>query len=81
MRHVQVSLTDVLQGGVISRVPLPRKDLTVVSQGVTIKPGLSVGGYAAFALGRPAKAAGPVAGAKKPAAVAYTGRLDGIGGS
>lgn len=33
----------------VYRVPLPRSDLTVVSQGVAIKPGLSLGGYAAFA--------------------------------
>ncbi|MFG2524909.1 DUF1259 domain-containing protein [Streptomyces sp. NPDC048527] len=33
----------------VYRVPLPRKDLKVTSQGVEIKPGLSLGGYAAFA--------------------------------
>jgi hypothetical protein len=30
-------------------VALPRKDLTVTSQGVTIAPGFALGGYAAFA--------------------------------
>ena len=39
----------IMQAGVVYRVPLPRKDLTVTSYGVTIKPGLSLGGYAAFA--------------------------------
>lgn len=34
--------------GTVYRVPLVRSDLTVVSQGVTINPGLSLGGYAAF---------------------------------
>jgi hypothetical protein len=38
-----------LMGGTVYRVPLPRKDLTVTTQGVTVKPGLSLGGYAAFA--------------------------------
>lgn len=33
----------------VYRVPLPRSDLAVVSQGVAIKPGLSLGGYASFA--------------------------------
>jgi hypothetical protein len=33
----------------VYRVPLVRSDLTVVSQGVTINPGLALGGYAAFA--------------------------------
>jgi hypothetical protein len=37
-------LTDGVYG-----VPLPRSDLAVVSQGVAIKPGLSLGGYASFA--------------------------------
>jgi hypothetical protein len=41
--------TGTLMGGTVYRVPLPRKDLTVTSQGVTIKPGLSLGGYATFA--------------------------------
>lgn len=34
--------------GTVYRVPLPRSDLAVTSQGVAIKPGLSLGGYAAF---------------------------------
>lgn len=34
--------------GTVYRVPLVRSDLAVVSQGVTINPGLSLGGYAAF---------------------------------
>jgi hypothetical protein len=41
--------TGTLMGGTVYRVPLPRNDLTVTSQGVSIKPGLSLGGYAAFA--------------------------------
>ena len=41
--------TGTLTGGTVYKVPLPRKDLTVVTQGVTVKPGLSLGGYAAFA--------------------------------
>ncbi|MFF3518671.1 DUF1259 domain-containing protein [Streptomyces sp. NPDC002573] len=41
--------TGTLMNGAVYRVPLPRKDLTVTTQGVTIKPGLSLGGYAAFA--------------------------------
>lgn len=40
--------TGKLTAGVY-RVPLTRSDLAVVSQGVTIKPGLSLGGYASFA--------------------------------
>jgi Domain of Unknown Function (DUF1259) len=32
----------------VYRVALPRSDLNVVSQGVSIKPGLSLGGYAVF---------------------------------
>jgi hypothetical protein len=32
----------------VYRVALPRTDLTVVTGGVTVKPGLSLGGYAAF---------------------------------
>jgi hypothetical protein len=35
--------------GTVYRIPLPRTDLHVVSGGVAIKPGLSLGGYAAFA--------------------------------
>ncbi|WP_244461604.1 DUF1259 domain-containing protein [Rhodococcus sp. ZPP] len=35
--------------GTVYRVSLPRTDLNVVSRGVTVKPGLSLGGYAAFA--------------------------------
>ncbi|WP_372404538.1 DUF1259 domain-containing protein [Streptomyces luteireticuli] len=38
-----------VMGGTVYRVPLPRKDLTVTTQGVTVKPGLALGGYAAFA--------------------------------
>ncbi|WP_206305271.1 DUF1259 domain-containing protein [Actinacidiphila soli] len=41
--------TGSLMGGTVYRVPLPRKDLTVATKGVTIKPGLSLGGYATFA--------------------------------
>jgi hypothetical protein len=41
--------TGTLMGGTVYRVPLLRKDLTVTSQGITIKPGLSLGGYATFA--------------------------------
>ena len=40
--------TGKLAAGVY-RVPLPRSDLAVISQGVAIKPGLSLGGYASFA--------------------------------
>jgi hypothetical protein len=36
-------------GNTVYRVGLPRRDLSVTSQGVQIKPGLSLGGYAAFA--------------------------------
>ena len=36
-------------GGTVYRVSLPRRDLSVTSKGVQIKPGLSLGGYAAFA--------------------------------
>lgn len=39
--------TGTLSGDVY-RVPLPRSDLAVTSEGVAIKPGLSLGGYAAF---------------------------------
>ena len=35
--------------GTVYRVSLPRTDLNVVSRGVPVKPGLSLGGYAAFA--------------------------------
>ena len=35
--------------GTVYRVSLPRTDLNVVSRGVTVKPGLPLGGYAAFA--------------------------------
>ncbi|UXY30235.1 DUF1259 domain-containing protein [Streptomyces sp. HUAS TT20] len=41
--------TGTLMKGTVYRVPLPRKDLTVTTQGVTVKPGLSLGGYVAFA--------------------------------
>ncbi|QRX94771.1 DUF1259 domain-containing protein [Streptomyces noursei] len=41
--------TGTLMKGTVYRVPLPRKDLKVTTEGVTIKPGLSLGGYAAFA--------------------------------
>jgi hypothetical protein len=34
--------------GTVYRVSLPRSDLAVTSQGVAIRPGLSLGGYAAF---------------------------------
>lgn len=34
--------------GTVYRVPLTRSDLAVTSQGVAIKPGLALGGYAAF---------------------------------
>ncbi|KIZ15840.1 hypothetical protein SNA_21345 [Streptomyces natalensis ATCC 27448] len=40
--------TGMLMKGTVYRVPLPRKDLKVTTQGVTVKPGLSLGGYAAF---------------------------------
>lgn len=33
----------------VYRIPLVRNDLQVVTDGITIKPGLSLGGYAAFA--------------------------------
>ncbi|WP_210407126.1 DUF1259 domain-containing protein [Prauserella flavalba] len=36
-------------GNTVYRIPLPRNDLRVTSGGVAIKPGLSLGGYAAFA--------------------------------
>ncbi|MFF4752245.1 DUF1259 domain-containing protein [Streptomyces sp. NPDC002514] len=41
--------TGTLMKGTVYRIPLPRKDLTVTTQGVTLKPGLSFGGYATFA--------------------------------
>jgi hypothetical protein len=41
--------TGTLMNKVVYRVPLPRKDLTVTSHGVSVKPGLSLGGYATFA--------------------------------
>ncbi|GGJ70939.1 DUF1259 domain-containing protein [Streptomyces brasiliensis] len=41
--------TGTLMNSTVYRVPLPRKDLKVTTQGVTVKPGLSLGGYAAFA--------------------------------
>lgn len=41
--------TGTLMGGTVYRVPLPRKDLHVTTHGVAVKPGLSLGGYAAFA--------------------------------
>lgn len=44
-----LGFTGSLQGGVVYRVPLVRRDLTVTTDGVQIKPGLSLGGYAAFA--------------------------------
>lgn len=36
-------------GGTVYRVSLPRRDLSVTSKGVRIKPGLALGGYASFA--------------------------------
>ncbi|UXY17596.1 DUF1259 domain-containing protein [Streptomyces cynarae] len=41
--------TGTVMKGTVYRVPLPRKDLTVTTQGITIKPGLALGGYATFA--------------------------------
>jgi Domain of Unknown Function (DUF1259) len=41
--------TGTLQNRTVYRVALPRKDLHVTSQGVTINPGFALGGYAAFA--------------------------------
>ncbi|WP_416223031.1 DUF1259 domain-containing protein [Streptomyces sp. VB1] len=38
-----------LQGGTVYRTGFPRSDLKVTSQGVTVKPGLSLGSWAAFA--------------------------------
>ncbi len=40
--------TGTLTNGTVYRVSLPRTDLKVTSYGVTIKPGLSLGGYASF---------------------------------
>ncbi|MFJ2821013.1 DUF1259 domain-containing protein [Streptomyces toxytricini] len=37
-----------LMSGLVYRVAFPRRDLTVVSQGVTIHPGLALSSYAAF---------------------------------
>jgi hypothetical protein len=39
----------LVSGGTVYRVSVPRRDLSVTSHGVQIKPGLSLGGYAAFA--------------------------------
>ncbi len=41
--------TGKLDSAGVYRIPLTRSDLAVVSQQVAIKPGLSLGGYAAFA--------------------------------
>ncbi|MFE7394475.1 DUF1259 domain-containing protein [Streptomyces sp. NPDC057582] len=41
--------TGTLMKGTVYRVPLPRKDLKVTTQGVAVKPGLALGGYAVFA--------------------------------
>ncbi|MFF9403314.1 DUF1259 domain-containing protein [Streptomyces sp. NPDC014744] len=41
--------TGVLMDKTVYRVPLPRKDLKVTSHSVDVKPGLALGGYAAFA--------------------------------
>ncbi|MFE7979752.1 DUF1259 domain-containing protein [Streptomyces shenzhenensis] len=41
--------TGTVMNGTVYRIPLPRKDLTVTTQDTTIKPGLSLGGYATFA--------------------------------
>ncbi|MGV9242331.1 DUF1259 domain-containing protein [Streptomyces sp. NPDC003710] len=41
--------TGTLMKGTVYRVPLPRKDLTVTTQGITIKPGLALAGYTTFA--------------------------------
>ncbi|MQY40573.1 hypothetical protein SRB17_86060 [Streptomyces sp. RB17] len=41
--------TGTLMKGTVYHVALPRKDLKVTTQGVAIKPGLSLGGYANFA--------------------------------
>jgi hypothetical protein len=39
--------SSTLMGGTVYRIALPRTDLAVTSRGITIKPGLSLGGYAA----------------------------------
>ncbi|WP_433453608.1 DUF1259 domain-containing protein [Streptomyces sp. CA-142005] len=41
--------TGTLMKGTVYHVALPRKDLKVTTEGVTVKPGLSLGGYANFA--------------------------------
>jgi hypothetical protein len=41
--------TGTVQGGVVYRVPLPRRGLHVTTHGVHVKTALSLGGYAAFA--------------------------------
>ncbi|MFF4790334.1 DUF1259 domain-containing protein [Streptomyces sp. NPDC001276] len=41
--------TGTLMKGTVYRVPLPRKDLKVTTEGVAVKPGLALGGYATFA--------------------------------
>lgn len=41
--------TGTLTDGSVYRVGLPRTDLKVTSHGVTVRPGLALGGYAAFA--------------------------------
>jgi uncharacterized protein DUF1259 len=40
--------TGALMKGTVYRIPLPRKDLMVTTAGVKVKPGLALGGYAAF---------------------------------
>ncbi|TVT17186.1 DUF1259 domain-containing protein, partial [Amycolatopsis rhizosphaerae] len=40
--------TGKLDTNSVYRIPLTRSDLTVITDGVTIKPGLSLGGYATF---------------------------------
>ena len=39
----------LVSGNTVFRVSIPRRDLSVTSQGVQIQPGLSLGGYATFA--------------------------------
>jgi hypothetical protein len=41
--------TGTLNGGTVYRVGFPRRDLTVISYGIHVAAGLSLGGYAAFA--------------------------------
>ncbi|EST35083.1 DUF1259 domain-containing protein [Streptomyces roseochromogenus] len=41
--------TGTLMKGTVYHIALPRKDLKVTTEGVAIKPGLSLGGYANFA--------------------------------